>query len=724
MNTKEMIREKNSIILRLEGAKAAKLGRRTITELASIAASLESRIARSYLDSGRIEDAVVNVISEASCFVDAERPIEARKAWSRALALTSSDRLRKFVESQLSSTEPRSIESIFSQVTAHITNNESLRRPQREAYLAAQTHFANTLEHALVQLPVGCGKTGLMAVLPFGIAQGRVLVIAPNLEIHSNIYRKLDYTNPESFLRKHHVLENGSFPACSKLDTNAALSDADVADIVVSNIQQLAARGFNKWLAKFPDDYFDMILVDEGHHGPAASWQAVFSAFPKAKVTSFTATPIRADGQAVTGNRIYHFPIAQAIREGYVKDIASWRLDLAEIEFVYGGDNHRHTMEEVAKLREESWFRKGVALSQKCNEHIVDASIQAMRKLRSEGDVKHQIIAAACQIDHAKSIASLYRTRNVEADVIHSKMSEDDQNGVRSRLEDGTLDAIVHVGMLGEGADYPRLGVAAIFRPYAHVMPYIQFIGRVMRVNVANALGHPDNRGFIVSHPGLHVDRWWSELKKLDEEDEAFLRGVAESEGGFRFAAEQAQEDEGRSRRRYTPEMQVLNELVERFVEERFLPESESMRLDELIAAIEVRGYSLGELGLTRGDLERRVAEQMAKKEPKIEKLETQAVQPQKAREEARRRLDERAKSAAAELLNELGLRVNGRELHGSRPNLPAAIIRVNQGINARMGWGQQERDLALLEQLELAYNEIDAVIDELAQEYRARKRR
>ena len=34
-------------------------------------------------------------------------------------------------------------------------------------------------------------------------------------------------------------------------------------------------------LPQFPPNFFDMIVVDEGHHAAADSWQKVFRRFPK-----------------------------------------------------------------------------------------------------------------------------------------------------------------------------------------------------------------------------------------------------------------------------------------------------------------------------------------------------------------------------------------------------------------------------------------------------------
>jgi len=41
-------------------------------------------------------------------------------------------------------------------------------------------------------LPTGCGKSGLISILPYGIAEGRVLVIAPQLTILDTLEESLD----------------------------------------------------------------------------------------------------------------------------------------------------------------------------------------------------------------------------------------------------------------------------------------------------------------------------------------------------------------------------------------------------------------------------------------------------------------------------------------------------------------------------------------------------
>ena len=77
----------------------------------------------------------------------------------------------------------RPINEFFMFAESSIESNDLLRDPQREGHAAAQDFFESEGKKAIMQLPVGCGKSGLISVLPFGISKGRVLVIAPNLTI-------------------------------------------------------------------------------------------------------------------------------------------------------------------------------------------------------------------------------------------------------------------------------------------------------------------------------------------------------------------------------------------------------------------------------------------------------------------------------------------------------------------------------------------------------------
>src|SRR5437016_216001 len=101
----------------------------------------------------------------------------------------------------------KSFETYFMHTAADIESNMNLRDPQREAYLRAYDFFSAGGSKAVIQLPVGCGKSGLASILPFGIARGRVLIITPNLTIKDELQKTLDITNRQKcFWRRMQVL--------------------------------------------------------------------------------------------------------------------------------------------------------------------------------------------------------------------------------------------------------------------------------------------------------------------------------------------------------------------------------------------------------------------------------------------------------------------------------------------------------------------------------------
>ena len=120
--------------------------------------------------------------------------------------------------------------------------------------------------------------------------------------------------------------------------------------------------------------------------------------------------------------------------------------------------------------------------------------LEKLEELRETG-THHQLIAVACSVNHAKTIRSMYSERGYNADVIYSTMDEDKKENVMRRLRNGDLDCIVQVQMLGEGFDHPPLGIAAIFRPFRSLSPYVQFVGRIMRVMFQDDANNPANHG-------------------------------------------------------------------------------------------------------------------------------------------------------------------------------------------------------------------------------------
>lgn len=588
---------------------------------------------------------------------------------------------------------------------ATITDNPRLREPQHLGHAAAVAHFAANHGRAVEQVPVGCGKTGLITLLPFGCARGRVLVIAPNLTISGQLADGFNVSKPVTcFYRTTKVLDDlTQGPWVASLDREANRSDMDDAHVVVTNIQQLSSGG-GRWLEGLPIDYFDLIIVDEGHHGAAPTWRDVFDRFPHAKIISLTATPFRGDGQPVEGQMIYRYPIVEAMQKGYIKYIRASNVAPSELVFSYRGDERTHTLEEVLALRDRTWFSKGVALAERCNISIVDASMEWLKHLRGRSSIKHQIIAVACSKDHAEQIRALYEERDLVAQEIHSGMDEHTQEGILRRLRSGELDVIVQVQMLGEGFDHPPLSVAAVFRPFRSLSPYIQFVGRIMRVNVQDSPGHRDNHGVIVSHVGLNLDTHWEDFKNIDEDDQrlvqAWLAGKETSLPG-----------EPRGRRPLRPEMIVRDErTLDAFLGDKYLDVPEESMPDRILELLQAEGIDPEAAGLNRELLE---LLQEHRSEPEPTGPVEQPVVPQARRQAQRRRLREQSKTLAMRICTSTGLVPVGRRIAtqvGAPNDLTAVITLVNRQVNEFLGISPNSRADLGIEQIETAQANLEVI--------------
>lgn len=605
---------------------------------------------------------------------------------------------------------------LFQAVAANIEENERLRDPQREAHRAVREHFATSKNSVILQIPVGGGKTGVIATLPFGIADGRVLVITPNLTIRKGVLAALDIASNQCFWTRTRVLldyTNGPFAAV--LDgPNANIHDCIESHFVVTNIQQLASSA-DRWLPQFPADFFDMILIDEGHHNVATSWRKVFERFPNAKTVSLTATPFRSDDRPLAGDVIYRYSFTRAMMKGYIKEIHATNVAPAEIYFTYKNDERRHTLDEVLKLREEAWFRQGVALAPECNQHIAEASIQKCRLLREKTGTRHQIIAVACSIDHARQVRSIFEQCGVKAKEIYGEMDEDEQDAVIAELRDHRIDCIVQVQMLGEGFDHPPLSVAAIFRPFRSLSPYIQFIGRVMRVIHEGEPGHADNHAFIVSHIGLNNDEQWDDFRELDIDDQKLFREWLTAK-----AEEELHEDGkgGGTPRRFDVGMNVTDEIISHFIDQSFFDPEDNRVLDKFLSKEVAPGLTMADLGVTRETLREKLR---ARQKTLKQTPQAIPVSPQRRRRAAKTRLAQRTGSVVARILKDLKLARPGREVgraiatYRGQDNVTAVTRLLNTAINANLRIQSKQRNKPNADQAEATF----AVLDKLGDQVR-----
>ncbi|WP_339053846.1 DEAD/DEAH box helicase family protein [Arsenophonus endosymbiont of Crataerina pallida] len=218
-------------------------------------------------------------------------------------------------------------DNLFQQLKPSILGNPLLRAPQREAYAALEAFSAlpnkNEREVEII-LPVGCGKSGCITLTPFAFKATRTLVVAPGLKIANQLCNDFDPARPDMFYQKCKVLSGIPYPEPVEIrgrTTNR--NDLEEADVVLTNIQQLQGEN-NHWLQELPDDFFDLIVFDEGHHSVASSWITLKEKFPDAYIVNFSATPLRADGQVMSGEVLYSFRFLEQFKKVMLSNLKPW----------------------------------------------------------------------------------------------------------------------------------------------------------------------------------------------------------------------------------------------------------------------------------------------------------------------------------------------------------------------------------------------------------------
>ncbi len=420
--------------------------------------------------------------------------------------------------------------SYFKSASPNIVDNEFLREPQIEAYEKIREHFIEreSNEHALVVLPTGTGKTGLMAIAPFDISNGRVLIITPQTVIRDSVLGSLDPLYPKNFWLFSRVFDSYTeLPTVIEYEKSLTDEVIQSAEIIILNVHKLQERLDSSLLRRVEPEFFDFIIIDEAHHSEATTWKKALTYFNNAKVLKVTGTPFRSDGRAIEGKEIYTYGLGKAMAKGYVKS-------LEKIDYIPGrvyltldkNSEELYTIEQIREmgLRDEDWIRRSVALSTESNMSIIEQSVKFLNEKKEKTGNPHKIIAVACSIWHAEQLKELYDAKGYSSSIIHSELEKYERESEFAKIDSNQVDVVINVAMLGEGYDHKFLSIAALFRPYKTLLPYAQFIGRVLRsiseVDVNGNISEEDNIAAAIHHKELGLDELWdyykNEIKKRD----------------------------------------------------------------------------------------------------------------------------------------------------------------------------------------------------------------
>jgi superfamily II DNA or RNA helicase len=326
-------------------------------------------------------------------------------------------------------------------------------RPYQVEAIAAVQRELDQRRSTLAVLATGLGKAVIAAALASGretratgTPEGRTLLLAPREELIDQLVAKLADAGAAAGVEQ------------------AGRRSTDERIVVASPATLRGER-----LRAFAPDAFARVIVDEAHHSSAKTYRDILGHFAGAKVLGLTATPHRADGQAL-GEQFesvaFRYDLRGAIRDGWLAPIRARRIVLQDVDLsairTRAGDL---AADELAAVMEQ--------------EAAVASVVQPL--LEQAGARKTLVFATS--VAHAMALASAINgQRPGVARVGWGEMPKAERKALRADFRAGAFQFLVNAQLYTEGFDEPSVACVAMVRPTKSLALYMQMVGRGTRL--------------------------------------------------------------------------------------------------------------------------------------------------------------------------------------------------------------------------------------------------
>lgn len=307
--------------------------------------------------------------------------------------------------------------------------------------------MATGLRRILAALPTGGGKTVVaVALVLIALARGlRVLFIVHRREL---------------------VLQTGAKFHAAGIDYGvvaAGFPSRPGARVQIAMVGTLHARAVRTSSMGLPPA--DLVLVDEGHHARASTWQRIIDAYPNAATVGLSATPARGDGRGL-GNvfqTLIEGPsVAELIAAGHLvgtRVYAPTTPDLTGVTIRHGD----YAEGEVAKRVDTP--------------KLVGEIVTTWLKLAE----RRPTAVFATNVAHAVHLRDEFCRAGVTAEVIDGTTPSANREAILARLASGVTEVICNCAVLCEGWDSPIVSCIVLARPTQSMVLYRQIVGRGLR---------------------------------------------------------------------------------------------------------------------------------------------------------------------------------------------------------------------------------------------------
>lgn len=373
---------------------------------------------------------------------------------------------------------PRSLRGAAARPIGRTPKGKQVKlRPYQEVWV--RRIFARKERRILCVGPTGCGKTVVaLSVIRRHVRRGeRVLFLAHRRELVRQAERMFGGKQSVSVIMAGHEEQ-----------PSQAIHVGSVQTLVRRNPEERA-------------DY-DVIIIDEAHHAVSSTYRRIVAANPGAKIYGLTATPRRADGQAL--GDMFDVIVECPLNVEELIDVG--RL-MRPRTFTPEGD--RDSLYAL-KVNGGDFDREGLGEFATRTRLLVGDVI----KHWTEHAKGRPTVVYAVNVLHAEILAKRFQKvvkGKGKVRIVTGETPREERDEAIQGLEDGRVTVLVNVEVLTEGWDSKTAQVCVMARPTLSETLYLQMVGRIMRVNEEEA--QPillDHAGNALIHGYPEDVRQWS----------------------------------------------------------------------------------------------------------------------------------------------------------------------------------------------------------------------
>ncbi|WP_030970986.1 DUF3427 domain-containing protein [Streptomyces sp. NRRL S-1824] len=237
---------------------------------------------------------------------------------------------------------------------------------------------------------------------------------------------------------------------------------------VFASVQSLNSRA----LDRFTPNHFDVIVIDEFHHGTSPTYRRILDHFEPQELLGLTATPERMDGLNIQ-DEFFEGRIAAEMRlwEALENDLLS--------PFHYFGVTDNTDMSAVTWKR-GSYDSTALSNLFTGNDARARLVVQAVKdKVADPGTMR--ALGFCVSVTHADFMADFFRRAGLNAVSLSGETPRPERKDALDQLKAGTLQVIFSVDLFNEGLDIPDVDTLLLLRPTSSATVFLQQLGRGLR---------------------------------------------------------------------------------------------------------------------------------------------------------------------------------------------------------------------------------------------------